>query len=141
MAKGKTLFHNRSDMMEAARNIDDILWSMMERATGLHIPREDEARGVECVMDVPVQGTAGEVLPAPPGQAASEGERDGGQVHGGHHPHSLHWLCRDVHPLLLWQGRAVRPAAASGGGREDRGGGSQVAHTPGLQLPNWGRVN
>ena len=48
-----------SDMLEAARNMDDILWSMMERATGIHIPREEEGRGVECVLDVPVRGLQG----------------------------------------------------------------------------------
>ena len=48
-----------SDILPAATKVDDILWSMMERATGLHIPREEEGRGVECVLDVPVRGLQG----------------------------------------------------------------------------------
>ena len=48
-----------SDMRAAATTIDTILWNMMERATGLHIPREEEGRGVECVLDIPVRGLRG----------------------------------------------------------------------------------
>ena len=48
-----------SDILLAATQIDNILWSMMERATGLHIPRDEERRGVECVLDVPVRGLQG----------------------------------------------------------------------------------
>ena len=29
---------------------------MLESATDLHIPRADEGKGVECCLDVPVQG-------------------------------------------------------------------------------------
>ena len=45
-----------SDIREAARQLDTVLWEMMQKATGLHIPRVEEGRGVECALDVPVQG-------------------------------------------------------------------------------------
>ena len=38
-----------SDMEVAAREMDRLLWSMVERAAGLSIPKLEEGRGVECV--------------------------------------------------------------------------------------------
>ena len=49
-----------SDVRAAATRLDSILWTMFERATGLHVPREDEGAGVECVLNVPVAGLRGQ---------------------------------------------------------------------------------
>ena len=43
-------------MLPTAARLDNILWSMLERSSGLHIPREEEGRGTECVLDVPMRG-------------------------------------------------------------------------------------
>ena len=43
-----------SDMRGAAIRADQILWRMLEAATNLHIPRQDEGLGVECVLQPPV---------------------------------------------------------------------------------------
>ena len=42
-----------SDIMEAAIRLDHILWSQLEYATNLHIPKMDEGLKVECVLDIP----------------------------------------------------------------------------------------
>ena len=42
------------DMAEAAKCMDQVLWNMLGRASGLHIPRVDEGRGVECCPQTPV---------------------------------------------------------------------------------------
>ena len=47
-------------MLPTAARLDNILWSMLERSSGLHIPREEEGRGTECVLDVPVRGLRGQ---------------------------------------------------------------------------------
>ena len=49
-----------SDIRAAAAHLDTALWGMMEKSTGLHIPRGEEGRGVECVLDVPVRGLGGQ---------------------------------------------------------------------------------
>lgn len=43
-----------SDMEEAARLMDEILWNMLEKAAGLSIPRVDEGRDLECCPLLPV---------------------------------------------------------------------------------------
>ena len=43
-----------SDMAEAARQMDQLLWSMVEKATNLSIPKVEEGRGVECCLQLPV---------------------------------------------------------------------------------------
>ena len=43
-----------TDMEEASRQMDDILWSMVEKAAGVSIPRVEEGRGVECCPLLPV---------------------------------------------------------------------------------------
>ena len=43
-----------SDMVEAAKEMDCLLWKMMEKATNLAIPKVDEGRGVECCLQIPV---------------------------------------------------------------------------------------
>ena len=42
-----------SDIAEAAKELDSVLWDLLEYATGLHIPRCDEGLGVECMLDLP----------------------------------------------------------------------------------------
>ena len=37
-----------SDMLPVAEEVDNVLWGMLEHATGLHIPQGDEGRGYEC---------------------------------------------------------------------------------------------
>ena len=44
------------DMQLHVERLDMILWSMLESATGLHIPRGEEVLGVEFVLQVPVWG-------------------------------------------------------------------------------------
>ena len=43
-----------SDMEEAAKEMDILLWRMMEKATNLKIPKVEEGRGVECCLQIPV---------------------------------------------------------------------------------------
>ena len=45
-----------SDMRAAISRLDDKLWWMLEAATGLHIPQQDEGMGVECVPGPPIHG-------------------------------------------------------------------------------------
>ena len=42
-----------SDILEAANRLDNILWSLLEYATNLHIPKSEEGLGVECVLEIP----------------------------------------------------------------------------------------
>ena len=39
--------------------MDGILWRMFEQAAGQHIPRVDEGMGVECSLNVPIDGLGG----------------------------------------------------------------------------------
>ena len=48
-----------ADMAVAAREMDRLLWSMVERAAGLSIPNLEEGRGVECVLTVPIARQTG----------------------------------------------------------------------------------
>ena len=48
-----------SDIQDVAARLDTILWDMVQKATGLHIPLVEEGGGVECVLDVPVRGMSG----------------------------------------------------------------------------------
>ena len=43
-----------SDMEVAAREMDSLLWFMLQKAAGFSIPRVDEGRGVECCPNPPV---------------------------------------------------------------------------------------
>jgi hypothetical protein len=43
-----------SDIQAGAGRADEILWELLEAATGLHIPRRDEGLGVECILSPPV---------------------------------------------------------------------------------------
>ena len=43
-----------SDMVEASKEMDSLLWTMVEKATNLSIPKVDEGRGVECCLQLPV---------------------------------------------------------------------------------------
>ena len=43
-----------SDMEEAAREMDNLLWRMMEKATNLSIPKTEEGKGFECCIQTPV---------------------------------------------------------------------------------------
>ena len=45
-----------SDVQEAASYLDTALWGVLERATGLHIPRGDEGLGWECCFRCPWRG-------------------------------------------------------------------------------------
>ena len=46
--------------MAAAARLDSILWDMFQSATGLHIPKGEEGRGIECVLGIPVTGLQGQ---------------------------------------------------------------------------------
>ena len=61
-----------SKVLPTATLLDNLLWSMLEKSSGLHIPWDGEWDGV-CA------GRAGAwpVLPALAGQAASQGAGDG----------------------------------------------------------------
>ena len=48
-----------SDLRPAAAWLDSELWKVLEAAVGTHIPREQEGRGWECVLPVPVNGREG----------------------------------------------------------------------------------
>ena len=41
-----------SDILATASRLDTILWSMLERAARLHIPKGEEGGRVECVLEV-----------------------------------------------------------------------------------------
>jgi hypothetical protein len=43
-----------SDMVEAAKEMDHLLWGMVERATNISIPKMEEGRGVECCLQLPI---------------------------------------------------------------------------------------
>ena len=43
-----------SDMVEAAKEMDKLLWNMVEKATELSIPKVNEGKGVECCLQLPV---------------------------------------------------------------------------------------
>ena len=49
-----------SKVLPTATLLDNLLWSMLEKSSGLHIPREEEGSGTECVLDVPVRGLQGQ---------------------------------------------------------------------------------
>ena len=42
-----------SDVKEAARRLDNKIWSALEQIAGQSIPKTDEDRGYECVVDLP----------------------------------------------------------------------------------------
>ena len=48
-----------SDIAPIAKYIDSVLWSVLERASGQHVPRKEEEFGFECVLDIPVDSMAG----------------------------------------------------------------------------------
>ena len=48
-----------SDIKPVASWLDSELWVLLESAVGCHIPRGEEGRGWECVLDVPVVGREG----------------------------------------------------------------------------------
>ena len=43
-----------SDVAEAAREMDKLLYKMVESSADLSIPRVNEGRGVECCLQIPV---------------------------------------------------------------------------------------
>ena len=49
-----------SDVRQAASRLDTILWGMFEKAAGFHIPMMEEGKGVECVLNLPVNGLQGQ---------------------------------------------------------------------------------
>ena len=49
-----------SKVLPTATLLEKVLWSMLEKSSGLHIPREEEGSGTECVLDVPVRGLQGQ---------------------------------------------------------------------------------
>ena len=42
-----------------AQHLDTVLWAAFERAVGQHVPRREEGLGLECVLDIPVDGLRG----------------------------------------------------------------------------------
>ena len=53
-----------SDVARPAARLDTILWEMFQNSAGQHIPRADEGAGVECVLDIPVEGQRGQSFQA-----------------------------------------------------------------------------
>ena len=49
-----------SDILAAARYLDNVLWGMLESVINQHIPRKDEGRGFECLLDIPVFSMEGQ---------------------------------------------------------------------------------
>jgi hypothetical protein len=75
-----------SDMAEAASEMDNLLFNMLEGATDMDIPRLDMGRGFECCPQLPVTRQQGKS-----GEAAHQVGRDGDEIHGGYQLGSLHW--------------------------------------------------
>ena len=48
-----------SQVLEAARDMDKIIWEVLETVAGAHIPREEEGLGWEECLDVPISGLRG----------------------------------------------------------------------------------
>ena len=48
-----------TDIMKAAEKMDKVLWEVLEKTASSHIPRKDEQKGWECVLNVPVQSLQG----------------------------------------------------------------------------------
>ena len=48
-----------SQVMAAARGVDQIIWEVLESVAGAHIPREEEGLGWEECLDIPVRGLEG----------------------------------------------------------------------------------
>ena len=71
-----------SVMRAAISRLDNKLWWMLEAATGLHIPQQDEGMGVECVPGPPAQGLD-------TGQDACQIGWHRSPVIGGHQPSSV----------------------------------------------------
>ena len=47
------------DIVEAAEKMDEVLWNMLEKASGLDIPKVDEGRGVDCCPQTTVRRVRG----------------------------------------------------------------------------------
>ena len=45
-----------SDILPVARHLDTVIWAAFERAVGQHVPRQEEGLGLECALDIPVDG-------------------------------------------------------------------------------------
>ena len=43
-----------SDIVAAAKELDSVLWEMLQLATNLHIPRVDEGLRVDCMLGLPL---------------------------------------------------------------------------------------
>ena len=43
-----------SDMQEASKEMDRLLWTNVEKAANLSIPKVDKGRGVDCCLQLPV---------------------------------------------------------------------------------------
>ena len=48
-----------SQVIAAARKMDSILWEVLEKVTGAHIPKEEEGQGWEECLEIPVVGLGG----------------------------------------------------------------------------------
>merc|ERR1712082_345128 len=48
-----------SDIRRAAQYLDTVMWGVLEKAVGQHIPRGEEGLGWECVIQTPVRGCEG----------------------------------------------------------------------------------
>ena len=48
-----------TDILPIVEYLDTLLWGVLERAVGQHIPRREEGLGYECVLDLPVDSMAG----------------------------------------------------------------------------------
>ena len=51
-----------TDMAEAAKEMDKLLYNMLESASGLFIPKVDEGRGVECFLQIHDEGIMAEPI-------------------------------------------------------------------------------
>ena len=50
------------EVAPVARWLDSSLWIILESAKGLSIPQQEEGRGWECVLPVPVEGRDGQTF-------------------------------------------------------------------------------
>ena len=48
-----------TDILKAAEKMDKVLWEVLEMTASSHIPRTEEGKGWECVLDVPCQALQG----------------------------------------------------------------------------------
>ena len=51
-----------SNFSQTAEKFDDLVWSYLEVATGLTLPRTNNGGGYECVLDLPIESLSGRTI-------------------------------------------------------------------------------